>query len=451
MTTDLSEHVPPHDAEAEEAVVASCFLDGSAAWAALEIVTPAHFYVHGPRVIFTAIESAMRSGGKADAVTIAGALRDAGTLDGVGGVERLRRAADEVPTSANVRLYAERVRATARLRQLARSGVDLARTCYGLGGAAPEDREPEAARHAANILRVLNDRTRSTCRTMAVLALGEGERMRNPTTTAGVASGFESIDRVVGGLRPAELIILAGRPSMGKTALGSAIARRVAMSIPPRPVLIFSAEMSAEQLTQNMIAQLAHVNSRFVASGRMSRADYDRAMKAAQDLYERAPIHIDDRSAPSVVAIRAQAESVRPALIVIDYLQLMSEPSQGRSDNRTAQVGRIASGLKALAKDMGIPVIALAQLNRAVESRAGNKPQMSDLRESGDIENHADVIMLVHRPEYYERDKIDLRGKASVIVAKNRNGAVGEAALTFDATTVRFEDAPNEGATHGDT
>lgn len=441
---DLTSAVPPHDEAAEAGVVASCLMDGyaekRAAWTAVEVVRPEHFYVWKHRAVFTTIAWLTAERSEVDVETVAAALKDAGRLDEIGGREALMALLNETePSPANVRVYAERVRAKARLRALGTVGAEIAKAAYLTPDTAEADRAASAG--AAKLIRLMEDKSRSTCRTIQALALAEAVRQEAPPEVAvGLSTGLVDVDSIVGGLRPEELLIVAARPSMGKTAFATGIIRHVVTSHPPRRVLFFSLEVSAEQITRNMMAQMTGADSRHIDSATLSVGDRARIMRAAQELHERAPLVIDDGSGLDSLRVRARAAaSEGVALIVVDYLQLMAEPREGRDDNRSLSVGRAAIGLKRIARDLRIPIVALAQLNRAVESRAGNKPMLSDLRESGEIEQHADVVMLLHREEYYQRDKADAKGKASVIVAKNRNGAVGEATVRFVPHCVRFE------------
>lgn len=442
--SDRDALVPPCDRTAERAMLGAILCDETprAFWEAREIVEPAHIHDAGVRWAFEAAIKCVERHMRIDTVTLEAVLRESSHWS-ENMQALLRECAEEVPSPLGVADYARRVRSKARLRGIARAGKRLVDAAY-----AP-DADPDALAPTAAgwLLRIAADRPTDSLVDIRRVMTETAERIEHPRRAeAGLSTGLMDLDALVGGLRPAELVVLAARPSMGKTSLALHMIRAASMgAVPSTRVLFASIEMSRDQIGVNLIAQMTGLNTQAIARGALSSADVATAVAASQRVYESAPIMIDDGSHMTPAKLRARLETDdRVGLVVVDYLQLMHPDEQRRGASRQQEVGSITRGLKALAKERRVPVLALAQLNRGAETREGNKPRLSDLRESGDIEQDADVVMLLHRPDYYSQKPEDA-GKASVHVAKNRNGATGEVPLTFMRHCVRFADVPRGG------
>jgi replicative DNA helicase len=444
------DRVPPNDTEAEIAVLGSMLLDPEAAGKVVSILRPDHFY-RGPHAEVYAVLTELYDANRAiDVVLLREELQRRGVLEKVGGTGFLSRIVASVPTAANAEHYAKIVRDTGLRRTLIQTVNEIEGEAYEGSMVAAElidfaerrlfelDRRAESG-EAQHIKDVLNE-------TFQRIDAMQGQSGR----ITGVPTGFYDLDDMTSGLQPGELVIVAGRPSMGKTTFCLNIAEHAAVA-ESRTVAIFSLEMSKQTLVQNLLCSRARVDAHKLRRGFLADEDWGRISQAVGKLSE-APILIDDTPGLSPLLLRAKARRLRAqhdvALIVIDYLQLMEVPQMSKGDpNRQAEISYISRSLKGLARELSIPIVALSQLNRSVDSREDHRPRMSDLRESGAIEQDADVIAFLYRPEYYETDpdrKAELAGQAECIVGKQRNGPTGTVNLFFHAQFMRFESAARE-------
>ena len=432
--------VPPQNLEAESSVLGGILLDNDAINVVLEILRPEDFYRESHRKIFRAMIELLDRSEPVDLITLSEFLKGRNELEAVGGTSYLASLADFVPTAANIAHYARIVREKAILRSLISSATEIATRGYEEQGNVEEFLDSAekvifdiSERKIKASFVAVGDMIKDTLKTVEKLY----ERKEMIT---GVSTGYEDLDRITAGLQPSDLIIVAGRPGMGKTAFALNLATNAAYT--GVGAAVFSLERAKEQLVLRMLCSEAHVNSSKVRSGYLGERDFPQLAKAAGRLHE-APIYIDDTPAISVLELRAKARRLvrdrtkKIGLIVVDYLQLMR--GMGAANNREQEISEISRSLKALAKELNLPVIALSQLNRKVEDRTGRKPQMSDLRESGAIEQDADVIMFIYREELYDKNNEDLKGKAEVIIEKQRNGPTGTITLTFLSEYTRFE------------
>ncbi len=432
---------PPHSIEAEQAVLGGLMLDVSAWDAVADLVSAADFYRRDHRMIFEAIAEVVEKSGACDAVTISQHLERKGQLDDAGGLAYLGTVARDTPSAANVRSYAEIIRERSILRDLISAGGEIASAALESSGRTTSDLVDEAERRVFEIAE-RGTRSRAGFQSVKEILPRTVDRLdllhSNPGELRGVPTGFTELDRMTTGLQPGDLVIIAGRPSMGKTTLAVNIAENAAIG-KGVPSAIFSMEMSSEQLTLRMISSLGRVNQGHLRTGHFSDEDWSRINGAIAQL-SAAPLYIDETPALTPTEIRARARRLKRekglGLVVVDYLQLMQVP--GTKENRATEISEISRGLKALAKELQVPVIALSQLNRAVEQRTEKRPVMSDLRESGAIEQDSDLILLIYREEVYDQ-MTTRKGIADIIIAKQRNGPVGEVHLTFLGEYTRFE------------
>lgn len=434
--------VPPHSVEAEQSVLGGLMLDNNAWDRVSDLVVEEDFYRRDHRLIFRAINELLERQQPCDAVTISETLDSHGQLADVGGLVYLGTLAKETPSAANVRAYALIVRERAVLRRLIQVGGEIAQSVYAADGREAVELIDEAERRVYEIADSGHRRgsgfqplkhilTRSLDR-LDTLYNSEGD-------ITGVSTGFTAMDKMTAGLQRGDLIIVAGRPSMGKTALALDFAESAALSKTKVPTAIFSMEMSAEQLSFRMIGSIGRIDQSKLRTGRISDEDWDRVHSSIQQLTG-APIFIDDTPALTPTEVRARARRLKRehglGLIVVDYIQLMQV--SGTKENRATELSEISRSLKALAKELDLPLVALSQLNRSVEQRDKKKPVMSDLRDSGAIEQDADVIIFIYREEVYNPDTPD-KGKAEIIIAKQRNGPTGDLLLTFKGEFTSFE------------
>jgi len=432
--------VPPQNLEAESSVLGGILLENEAVNLVLEIVRPEDFYRESHRKIFRAIIELSDRSEPVDLITLSDFLKGRGELDAVGGTAYLASLADFVPTAANISFYARIVREKAILRSLITTATEIATRGYEEQGNVEEFLDTAekvifdiSEKKIKASFVALGDMIKDTLKTVEKLY----ERKELVT---GVPTGYEDLDKLTAGLQPADLVIVAGRPSMGKTAFSLNIAANAAFA--GIGAAVFSLEMAKEQLVLRMLCSEARVNNSKVRSGYLAERDFPKLANAAGRLHE-APIYIDDTPAISVLELRAKARrlvrdrSKKVGLIVVDYLQLMR--GMGGASNREQEISEISRSLKALAKELNVPVIAISQLNRRVEDRGDRRPMMSDLRESGAIEQDADVIMFIYRDEVYNRSDESNKGIAEVIVAKQRNGPTDTVKLTFLSEFTRFE------------
>lgn len=425
-------------------VLGGMFIDPEAIAKAIEIVDDSMFYREGHRRLFRAIARLWEHGEVIDAVTLSEHLKTAGDFDAVGGTAYLAQLLDAVPTAANVEYHARIVREKAVLRRLIEAATSIIQTTYDARTEVEEILD-EAEQKIFQIAQSQERRGFVWIKELLWPAMEQIEHLsQNSSAVTGVPSGFNDLDEKTAGFQKGDLVIVAARPSMGKTAFTLNLAQHAAIGA-RHAVAFFSLEMSKESLVQRMLTSEARVDASRVRTGRLRDDDYPRLAQAA-GLLNTAPIYVDDTPAISILEMRAKARRLkadRPdlALVVVDYLQLMR--AGGRNENRQQEVSEISRGLKALAKELNVPVIALSQLSRAVESRPEKRPMMSDLRESGALEQDADVIMFLYRPEYYhgptDKDGNSLEGRAELIIGKQRNGATGTIQLVFHKEYTRFE------------
>jgi replicative DNA helicase len=405
------------------------------------VLTSADFYRRDHRLIFEAITEVAEIRGSCDAVTISEHLERKGRLDEIGGLAYLGTIARDTPSAANVRAYAEIIRERSILRQLVSAGAEIAASATDGRGRAAHELVDEAERRVFEIAE-RGSRGRSGFVAVRDILPQTIDRLdtlhQSPGEIRGVPTGFTQLDRKTTGLQPGDLVVIAGRPSMGKSTLAVNIAENAAIA-KGVPAAIFTMEMSSEQLTLRMISSLGRVNQTHLRTGQFTDEDWSRIQGAMAQL-SGAPIYLDESPALTPTELRARARRLKRerglGLVVVDYLQLMQVP--GTKENRATEISEISRSLKALAKELHVPVIAISQLNRAVEQRTDKKPVMSDLRESGAIEQDSDLILLIYRDEVYDQNTTR-RGVADIIIAKQRNGPIGEVQLTFLGEYTRFE------------
>jgi len=432
---------PPHSVEAEQAVLGGLMLDANAWDAVADIVLATDFYRRDHRLIFEAIAEVAETRGSCDAVTVSEYLERKGRLEEIGGLAYLGTIARDTPSAANVRAYAEIIRERSILRQLVAAGGEIAAAATDSRGRPASELVDEAERRVFEIAE-RGSRGKSGFIAIRDVLPQTIDRLdllhQTPGEIRGVPSGFTQLDKKTTGFQAGDLVVIAGRPSMGKTTLAVNIAENAAIA-KGVPSAIFSMEMSAEQLTLRLISSLGRVNQSHLRTGNFSEEDWSRIQGAMAQLSS-APLYVDETPALTPTEVRARARRLKRerglGLIVVDYLQLMQV--SGTKENRATEISEISRSLKALAKELQVPVIALSQLNRAVEQRTDKKPVMSDLRESGAIEQDSDVILLIYREEVYDPNTTR-RGVADIIIAKQRNGPVGEIQLTFLGEYTRFE------------
>jgi len=438
--------LPPHSVEAEQSVLGGLLLEASALDRVADLITENDFYRHEHRLIFRQIVRLSEMAKPVDVITVAEALEIAGELDKVGGLTYLGSLAQNVPSAANIRRYGEIVRERSIMRKLVEVGSDIASSAYNPSGRDAAQLLDEAESKVFEIAEA-GSHGKQGFVPMPPLLTQVVERIEtlyardNPSDVTGIATGFTDIDRMTSGLQPGELVIVAGRPSMGKTAFSINIAENVALDS-KLPVAIFSMEMGASQLALRMLGSVGKLNQHDLRTGRLQDDDWGRLTHALGRLHD-APIHIDESAALSAMDLRARSRRLHRqsnglGLIVVDYLQLMSSNVGKASENRATEISEISRSLKALAKELHVPVIALSQLNRGLEQRPNKRPVMSDLRESGAIEQDADLILFIYRDEVYNSDSPD-KGKAEIIIGKQRNGPIGKVELAFRGEYTRFD------------
>ena len=438
MELTTLERLPPQNLDAEMAVLGSMLLEEEAVVTAAELLEEFAFYKDAHRKIFAALLQLYRANVAVDLVTMTEELRKHGVLEEVGGPSYLASLTSVVPTAANAEHYCRIVKEKAILRHLIQASTQIAGECYD-EATAPDlllDRAEAlifdiASKKMKRDAIAMKDIIKSSIEMIDTLYQRKG-------LVTGLATGFVELDRELAGLQPAELIVVAGRPAMGKSSFTLCVAEQVAL-IQKVGVAVFSLEMSKENLVQRMLCSHARINAHNVRSGMLSTSDWPNLTKAAGKLSE-APIFIDDSPSISILELRAKARRLKSShdiqLIILDYLQLMEEPY--RSENRQQEISVISRSLKALARELGVPVIAVSQLSRAPERRETFRPRLSDLRESGAIEQDADVVLMLFREDYYNPTD-ENRGIAEVIIAKQRNGPTGTVKLAFIKEYTRFE------------
>ena len=423
-------------------------LENSAYERVADVLTDDDFYRHEHKLIYRAISTLINENRPADIITVQEVLERNDQLSHAGGFEYLLTLAQSTPSAANIRRYAEIVRERSIIRQLAEIGTEIARNAYNPQGKSAEQLLDEAENQVFQIAES-TVKSKQGFLEMPDLLQQNIERIDalyqrdNPNEVTGIATGFTDLDKMTSGLQAGDLVIVAGRPSMGKTAFAINIAEHVAIS-GKLPVAVFSMEMGGAQLVMRMLSSVGRLDQSVLKNGSLKDEHWERLNEAVAKLTD-APIFIDETAGLSALELRARARRLarrfnnRLGLIVIDYLQLMS--GSGRSDNRASELGEISRSLKALAKELQVPVIALSQLSRTVEQRTDKRPMMSDLRESGAIEQDADLIMFMFRDEYYTKEQSQFKGLAECIIGKHRNGPTGRVFLTFMGQFTRFENA----------
>ena len=437
----VSSRVPPHNLQAEESVLGAALLSRDAIGAVSEQgLRPEDFYRPAHQHIFDAIRALYATGAPADTITVADELRRAGLLEQIGGTEVLHALQNATPAISNAAHYARIVQDTALLRRLIHVAGDIAEMAYG----EPDDITKAVDEAESKVFKVAEDRVTDSTQLLSESIKGVMDKLEETfargDTITGTATGYHDLDELLSGLQPSTLNIVGARPAMGKTAFGLGMATHVAQTT-GRPVLVFSLEMGHNELTQRILSSEAKVDSTKMRNGRLSESDWAKIGRAIGRL--EVPLFLDDNPRVTVMEIRAKARRLKArhgglALIVIDYLQLMS--GNGASENRQLEVSEISRNLKILAREMEVPIVALSQLSRNLESRSDKRPMLSDLRESGSLEQDADVVMFLYRDEVYNAESPD-KGSAEVIVAKHRAGPIGTKRLVFLGQYTRFDNA----------
>jgi replicative DNA helicase len=438
--------VPPNSLQAEQAVLGGLMLDNNAWDTIADVVNEEDFYRRDHRLIFRAIAQLAEQNNPLDAVTLSEWLDQNSLLDDVGGLSALGALAQNTPSAANIKAYADIVREKSVMRQLIDVGNQIANSGFQTEGRDSSALLDNAEKLVFDIAEH-GKRGKRGFRNIRGLLAAAVDRIdmlfQQDDAITGVSTGFTDLDNMTAGLQPSDLIIVAGRPSMGKTTLAVNFAENAAIKHQV-PVGIFSMEMPGEHLALRMMSSLGHIDQHKIRTGKLEDDDWPR-LTSAVSLLDSAPIFIDDTPALNPMELRARARRLKRehnlGLIVIDYLQLM-QVSNTR-ENRATEISEISRNLKALAKELEVPVIALSQLNRSLESRTDRRPVMSDLRESGAIEQDADVIMFIYRDEVYNEESPQ-KGLAEIIIGKQRNGPIGKCLLTFRGQFTRFENYATE-------
>jgi replicative DNA helicase len=433
---------PPHNLEAEKSVLGAVLLDDRHLYGLLveEHLRPDHFYREQHGAVFAAMIELHETDRKIDHLTVAETLRQRGKLEEIGGTATIDELAGWVPAAGNARDYGRIVRDNAQLRALLMTAYDIQARVLGREGPAQELVE-QAER---SVLEVAHDDRQKKFRPIHDILHDETDKLHRlsiaKTPLTGTPSGFKDLDELTGGFQPGNLVVIAARPSMGKSALVTNMAENAVLA--GHAVALFSLEMSESELAQRFVASQARIRGDELRKGRVAESRWQKILAACQRLSD-APLWIDDSSDTGVLEVRAKSRRLHHqvegglGLIIVDYLQLMRH--EGRVESRVEQVGQISRGLKGLARELDVPVIAISQLSRAVEQRGGEKkPILSDLRESGQIEQDADLVMFIYREEYYSKEESERPGEADILIAKHRNGPVGDVILTFQKEYPKF-------------
>ncbi len=435
--------IPPHSIEAESSVLGGLLLDNGAWDRVGDLLQDSDFYRYEHRLIYSAISQLVNATRPADVITVCEQLQNLGKAEETGGLAYLNSLAQYVPSAANIRRYAEIVRERSILRKLIGASDEIATNAFNPQGKGIDRILDEAEQKIFNIGEE-GSRMKQGFQPMKSLVeqlmVRVQEMSENPNDITGVPTGFIDLDRMTSGLQAGDLIVLAARPSMGKTALAINIAEHVALN-EGLPVAVFSMEMGASQLAVRIVGSIGRIDQMHLRTGKLKADEWPRLTDAINRLHD-IPLHIDETAGLTTSELRANARRLarqcgKLGLIVVDYLQLMSG-SGADGENRATELGEVSRGLKMLAKELQCPVLALSQLNRSVESRTDKRPLMSDLRESGAIEQDADIIMFIYRDDYYNKDSRE-PGVAEIIISKQRNGPTGMVKLTFMKQITRFE------------
>jgi replicative DNA helicase len=434
--------IPPHSIEAEQSVLGGLMLDNRSWDKIADLIIESDFYRRDHQLIFRAIAELFEQSLPVDVITLAEFHDKRGELNDVGEVAYLGTLVRNTPSAANIAAYAEIVRERSVMRQLIHIGTNISNSAFNPEGKSSEDMLDKAEQMVFQIAEQGAKRGNGFVQVKEVLGKVVDRidtLFENDSSVTGLSTGFNDFDTQTSGLQPADLIIVAGRPSMGKTTFSMNIAEHAAIKA-KEPVAVFSMEMPADSLAMRMLSSLGQIDQHRLRTGKLHDDDWPRLTSAIALLNE-APLFIDDTPALSPTELRARARRLKRehglSLIVIDYIQLMQGNSGSRSENRATEISDISRSLKALAKELDVPLIALSQLNRSLEQRPNKRPVMSDLRESGAIEQDADLIVFIYRDEVYNEDSPD-KGKAEIIIGKQRNGPIGTVALTFQGQYTRF-------------
>jgi len=433
--------VPPHSLEAEQSVIGGLMLDNLSWDEVSDIVVEADFYRHDHSLIFRAVAALAADSNPYDVVTVSEWLGSRGELDTIGGLAYLSILANDTPTAVNTKAYANIVREYAILRSLIQIGNEISASAYNADGRSSKELLDEAERKVFMIAEQSagNREGFEAINELLGRAVKRVEEMyRNKESITGIATGFTLFDEKTSGLQPSDLIIVAGRPSMGKTSFAMNIAENAALHN-ERSVAVFSMEMPGEQLALRMMSSLGRIDSHNLRTGKLDDHDWPRLISSV-NMLSKSKLFIDDTPSLTPTELRARTRRLKREhgidLVIIDYLQLMQVA--GSTENRATEISEISRSLKALAKELQVPVIALSQLNRSVEQRPDKRPVMSDLRESGSIEQDADVILFIYRDEVYNPESAD-KGVAELLIRKQRNGPIGSVKLAFLGQYTRFE------------
>jgi replicative DNA helicase len=443
--------IPPHSIEAESSVLGGLLLDNTAWDRVGDILKDGDFYRYEHKLIFISVRDLVNANKPADVITVYEQLQSIGKSEEIGGLAYLNSLAQYVPSASNIRRYAEIVRERAILRKLVTASDEIATNAFNTQGRAVEKILDEAEQKIFNIGEegARNKQGFQAMESLVVELLDRVQEMAdNPNDITGVPTGFIDLDRMTSGLQAGDMIVLAARPSMGKTAFAINIAEHVALK-EGLPVAVFSMEMGASQLAVRIVGSIGRIDQGHLRTGKLTDDEWPRLTEAIEKL-RTVSLHIDESPGLTPSELRANARRLarqcgKLGLIVVDYLQLMSGSSSSSEENRATELGEISRGLKMLARELQCPVIALSQLNRSVEQRPDKRPMMSDLRESGAIEQDADIIMFIYRDEYYTKDACKEPGVAEIIIAKQRNGPTGTVKLAFLRNITKFESLASGG------
>jgi len=438
--------VPPHSLEAEQSVIGGLMLDNSAWDEIADIVNEQDFYRHDHALILRSINALAEDGQPYDVVTVSEWLGTRGELDSIGGLAYLSILANDTPTAVNIKAYANIVREYSILRSLIQVGNEISASAYNTDGKPSKELVDEAERKVFLIAeqRAGNRQGFEAINDLLGRAVKRVEEMyRSNTALTGIATGFTNFDEKTSGLQKSDLIIIAGRPSMGKTSFAMNLAENAALHN-ENSVAVFSMEMPGEQLALRMMSSLGRIDSHSLRIGKLDDHDWPRLISSV-NMLSKAKLFIDDTAALTPTELRARTRRLKREhgldLVIVDYLQLMQVG--GSSENRATEISEISRSLKALAKELPVPIVALSQLNRSVEQRPDKRPVMSDLRESGSIEQDADVILFIYRDEVYNPESAD-KGTAEIIIRKQRNGPIGSVRLSFLGQYTRFENLAHD-------
>ncbi|RFO98774.1 replicative DNA helicase [Rhodoferax lacus] len=444
--------IPPHSIEGESSVLGGLLLDNDAWDRVGDVLVESDFYRYEHKLIYGAIGTLVNGSKPADVITVYEHLQSQGKAEEIGGLAYLNSLAQYVPSASNIRRYAEIVRDRSILRKLVSASDEIATNAFNPQGRAVSQIVDESEQKIFNIGEQ-GKRNKQGFQAMDTLVVNLLDRVQemadNPNDVTGVRTGFYDFDRQTAGLQAGDLIVLAARPSMGKTALAINIAENVALN-EGLPVAVFSMEMGAAQLAVRIVGSIGRIDQGHLRTGKLTDEEWPRLTEAVEKL-RTISLHIDESPGLTSSEVRANARRLsrqygQLGLIVVDYLQLMSGSNSDGGDNRATELGEISRGLKMLARELKCPVIALSQLNRSVEQRPDKRPMMSDLRESGAIEQDADIIMFIYRDEYYTKEACKEPGVAEVIIAKQRNGPTGTVKLAFLRNITKFENLASGGS-----